>query len=236
MTDDSPTEAEAPRPNAASGDAPTDPFDRAPRRAADRTGPITTDLPPPRTSSGEVTRLLVDWKSGSEEALESLLPLVYEELQKLAASYLRRERRGHTLQSADLVHEAFLRMTDGEPLAAENRTHFFAIAARTMRRILVDYARRQQAAKRIRSSDRVPLDEAQEPAIKTDEEVIAVHEALEVLSQIHPRQAQLMELRYFGGLTQEDAAEVLGISVATAIRDAQVARRWLRHKLAQRDS
>lgn len=180
----------------------------------------------------EVTQLLHSWRQGRPEALDELLPLVYEELRSLAASYLRRERQGHTLQTTALVHEAYLRLTGGDPIEIKDRGHFFTVAAQAMRRILVDHARRQQAEKRIGAYQRVPLEAAPEPAIELDTDVLAVHEALEVLSQIHPRQAQLVELRYFGGLSQEEAAEALDISLATLARDWRVARRWLHHRLA----
>lgn len=182
--------------------------------------------------SSEITQLLKSWKSGDSEAPEDLLPLVYRELRVLAASYLRKERAGHTLQTTALVHEAYLRLWAGETPDLTDRSHFFAVAAQAMRRILVDHARRQQAGKRIGAHQVVPLESSPEPKLDVDTNVLAVHEALELLSKINPRQAQLVELRYFGGLSNEEAAEVLDISLATLARDWRVAKRWLYRKLA----
>ncbi len=182
-----------------------------------------------RTS--EITQLLKSWREGDSGAPEDLLPLVYRELRVLAASYLRRERAGHTLQTTALVHEAYLRLWGGGTPDVSDRSHFFAVAAQAMRRILVDHARRQQAGKRIGPRQQVPLEEAPEPQAEHNTNVLAVHEALELLSQISPRQAQLVELRYFGGLSNEEAAEVLGISLATLARDWRIAKRWLYRKL-----
>ena len=182
--------------------------------------------------SSEITQLLKSWKSGDSEAPEDLLPLVYRELRVLAASYLRKERAGHTLQTTALVHEAYLRLWSGETPDLTDRSHFFAVAAQAMRRILVDHARRQQAGKRIGAHQVVPLEGMPEPKLDVDTNVLAVHEALELLSKINPRQAQLVELRYFGGLSNEEAAEVLDISLATLARDWRVAKRWLYRKLA----
>ena len=181
--------------------------------------------------SSEITQLLKSWRQGDSGAPEDLLPLVYRELRVLAASYLRKERAGHTLQTTALVHEAYLRLWGGETPEVSDRSHFFAVAAQAMRRILVDHARRQQAGKRIGAHQRVSLEGAPEPQVEHDTNVLAVHEALQLLSQINPRQAQLVELRYFGGLSNEEAAEVLGISLATLARDWRVAKRWLYRKL-----
>ncbi len=183
--------------------------------------------------SGEVTQLLESWRGGEEQALGELLPLVYKELRTLANRYLRKERAGHTLQSTALVHEAFLRLVDQKRARVENRNHFFAVASQAMRRVLVDHARRDRAGKRIGAYDKVALDQAPELAIESDSEILAIHQALERLSEIHPRQANLVELRYFGGLTNPEAAEVLDVSLATIERDWQVARIWLRRQLSQ---
>ncbi len=183
--------------------------------------------------SGEVTQLLENWRGGEEKALDELLPLVYKELRKLANRYLRKERAGHTLQSTALVHEAFLRLIDQKHARVENRNHFFAVASQAMRRVLVDHARRDLAGKRIGAYDKVALDKAPELAVEADSEILAVHQALERLSEIHPRQANLVELRYFGGLTNPEAAEVLEVSLATVERDWQVAKIWLRRQLSQ---
>jgi RNA polymerase sigma factor (TIGR02999 family) len=187
-----------------------------------------------RIPAGEVTQLLEAWQGGSQEAMDRLLPLVYEELRRLAAGYLRKERRGHTLQPTALVHEAYARLMGQSRASFENRSHFFAIASKAMRRVLVDHARRYQAGKRISIEDKISLDQAREPSTEPDVEVLAVHEALERLSKIHPRQAQLVELRYFGGLTNAEAAELFGISRATAERDWKVARLWLHRRLSSR--
>ena len=182
-------------------------------------------------SAGEVTQLLESWRAGEEQALDDLLPLVYSELRKLANQYLRKEREGHTLQSTALVHEAFLRLVDQKRARLDNRNHFFAVASQAMRRVLVDHARRQRANKRIGAHDKVALDKAPDLAVESNSEILAVHQALERFAEIHPRQAQLVELRYFGGLSNPDAAEVLEVSLATVERDWKVARIWLKRQL-----
>lgn len=181
--------------------------------------------------SGEVTQLLESWKSGEDEALDDLLPLVYAELRKLANQYLRKERMGHTLQSTALVHEAFLRLVDQKRAQLDNRNHFFAVASQAMRRVLVDHARRHQANKRIGAQDKVSLDKAPDLAVESNSQILAVHQALERLAEHHPRQAQLVEMRYFGGLSNPEAAEVLDVSLATVERDWKVARIWLKSRL-----
>lgn len=180
---------------------------------------------------GEVTQLLKSWRQGDSEAFEELLPLVYDELRRLAASYLRKERRDHTLQPTALVHEVYLRLTGGGALDLRDRAHFFTVAARAMRRVLVDHARRQRAGKRRGAGRQVSLDDAPERPFEVDTDVLAVHEALELLAAIEPRHAQLVELRYFGGLSNPEAAEVLGVSVKTVERDWRIARAWFRHRL-----
>lgn len=182
---------------------------------------------------GEVTELLEAWQDGNDAALDKLLPLVYKELRRLAARYLKKERYGHTLQPTALVHEAYARLIGQNRANFENRSHFFAVASKAMRRVLVDHARRYQAGKRISVQDRVPLADAPEPSIEPNAEILAVHEALERLSKIHPRQAQLVELRYFGGLTNAEAAEFFGVSKATVERDWNVARIWLHRQLSE---
>lgn len=179
---------------------------------------------------GEVTALLKDWSGGDRRALERLMPLVYGELRKLAWAYLRRERASHTLQPTALVHEAYLRLVDQRGVDWQNRAHFFGIAARMMRRILVDHARRRQAAKRNAALDR--LSTSGEPAAaEPDPEVLALDQALERLEAMDPRQARIIELRFFGGLTVEETAEVAGISTATVKREWQTARAWLAREL-----
>jgi len=184
------------------------------------------------TSSHEVSRLLELWSSGRPEALEELLPLVYDELRSLAGSFLRRERAGHTLQPTALVHEAYFRLTGRSEASVRDRAHFFSVAAQAMRRILVDHARRQHAAKRISAQDRVPIDDALPVTVDPKVDLLALHEVLTDLARINTRQAKVVELRYFGGLTNEETAEVLGISVATVERDWHAARLWLRRRLS----
>jgi RNA polymerase sigma-70 factor, ECF subfamily len=185
---------------------------------------------------GEITRLLRQWRVGERGALDDLLPLVYRELRALADRYLRRERAGHTLAPTALVHEAYLRLIDVDPSGAviENRVHFFAVAAQAMRRILVDHARRYLAARRPSPTDAVAFEELGEldranpdPLI----EILVVNQALEQLREEHPRQAQVVELRYFGGLEEEEVAEVLGTSRATVARDWRIARLLLGRRL-----
>lgn len=182
-----------------------------------------------------VTRLLDRWRDGDGQAAEELLPIVYQELRQVAARYLRSERRGHTLQTTALVHEAYLRLTGGE-LDIRDRAHFFRIAAQTMRRVLVDYARKQHAGKRIGAHQKVGFEGISLSAAGPDFKILAINEALELLSEIHPRQAKLVELLYFGGLTQEEAALALDISLSTLARDWRVARRWLYAQLSQSSS
>jgi RNA polymerase sigma factor (TIGR02999 family) len=184
------------------------------------------------TSPHEVTRLLELWSSGRPEALEELFPVVYDELRSLAGSFLRRERPGHTLQPTALVHEAYFRLTGRSEATVRDRAHFFAVAAQAMRRILVDHARRQRAAKRIGAQDRVPLDDAMPLSVDPEVDLLGLHEALTDLAEINARQAKVVELRYFGGLTSEETAEVTGVSLATVERDWHAARLWLRRRLS----
>ncbi|MEO8138575.1 MAG: sigma-70 family RNA polymerase sigma factor [Gemmatimonadota bacterium] len=190
---------------------------------------------PVESSPSDVTRLLADLSGGHTGALERLLPLVYDELKQLAASQLRRERDEHTLGPTALVHEAFFRLVDQRSVSWQGRAHFFGVAAQAMRRILVDHARRRSAAKRGRQhqvtldSEAAGADEA--PA----DEVLAVDEALERLAAVDPRQAKLVELRYFAGFSIEEAAQLLEISPATAKRDWTFARAWLQRELTSRD-
>jgi RNA polymerase sigma factor (TIGR02999 family) len=180
----------------------------------------------------EVTVLLARWRDGDQAALDELVPVVYGELRVLAARYLRSERGGHTLQPTSLVNEAFVRLLGPARVRPQDRTHFFALAARTMRRVLVDHARRRQAEKRPAPEDRLTLVTAVAGSTAAPEiDLLALHEALERLAAIHPRQARLVELRYFGGLSNREAAEALEVSLATVERDWQVARLWLADRL-----
>lgn len=166
------------------------------------------------------------WRAGDQEALQALVPLVYKELRAVAHGYLKRERPGHTLQTTALVHEAYLRLADQRPLETENRAHFIGVAARLMRQILVDYARGHRAAKR--GPDRkVELEAALVVPQMPKADVVALDDALDELAQVDEQQSRIVELRFFGGLTTEEAAEVLGISRSTAKRDWNVAKAWL---------
>jgi RNA polymerase sigma factor (TIGR02999 family) len=180
--------------------------------------------------SEAVSELLVKWRAGDEQALQALIPLVYKELHDLAHHYLRKERSGHTLQTTALVHEAYLRMVDQRPFDVENRAHFVGVAARLMRQILVDYARSHGAAKR--GPDRkVELDVALPLPQIRNADVVAVDDALKSLEQVDEQQSRIVELRFFGGLTTEEAAEVLGISRSTAKREWNVAKAWLSRQM-----
>lgn len=181
---------------------------------------------------GDVTQLLESWREGNDDALDELLAVVYDELRGLASHYLRSERRGHTLQPTALVHEAYVKLIGKTSAQVKDRGHFFAVAAQAMRRVLVDHARRQHAGKRIGAQDRVALEDSPEPAFQPDIDLLALHEALQLLAEFNERQAKLVELRYFGGLTNAEAAEVIGVSVGTVERDWQVARLWLHRRLA----
>ena len=181
-------------------------------------------------SSQTVSLLLAKWRSGDEEALQALIPLVYKDLRVLAHRYLRNERSSHTMQSTDLVHEAYLRMAAQNPIDAKNRTHFIAIAARIMRQILVDYARSHRAAKR-GAALRVTLNSAIAPPVARTTDLVALDDALLELARIDEQQSRVVELRFFGGLTNEEAAEVLGVSLSTVRRDWNVAKAWLTRQM-----
>ena len=181
-------------------------------------------------ASHPVTELLLRWRGGDKDALEALVPLVYKELRDIARYHLRRERIGHTLQSAALVHEAYLRLLDKRPFDTENRAHFLAVASRLMRQILVDHARSHGAAKR--GADRtVELDASLVlPQVRTAD-VVALDDALNDLSNLDEQQGRIVELRFFGGLATEEIAEVLGISASTVKRDWNVAKAWLTRQM-----
>lgn len=181
-----------------------------------------------------VTALLNDARAGSAEALDALLPVVYKELRRVAAGYLRRERPGQTLQATALVHEAYLRLMRERHVAWQDRAHFCAIAARSMRQILVERARARRAAKRGGAWARITLDEGIAAAAEPEVDLEALDEALERLAARDPEQTRLVELRYFGGLTIEETASVLGVSPATVKRSWMVARAWLRKELTMK--
>ena len=179
---------------------------------------------------GTVTVLLQRWSDGDAAALEELTPFVYAELRSLAQSYLRRERPGHTLQPTELIHEAFLRLVDQEQ-HFRTRSHFFGVAAHLMRLILVDHARSRLAGKRGGSWDRVSLRHADAAAPVRDDEVLDLDDALNRLAQFDPRKSRAIELRYFGGLTADEIAATIGVSVATVTRDLRTAEAWLYREL-----
>jgi RNA polymerase sigma factor (TIGR02999 family) len=179
------------------------------------------------SSQHEVTKLLFRLTDGDGAVLDELLPLVYAELRRLASSYLRRERQGHTLQPTALVHEAYLRMIDQTQAQWQNRAHFFGVAAQMMRRILIDHARAQQADKRGGEFEKLSLDENIDLSANRADELVALDDALKRLAEIDPQKSRLVELRFFGGLSVEETAEVLGISAPTVKRHWRMAKAWL---------
>ncbi len=187
----------------------------------------------PRTNR-PVTALLARWRAGDGEALESLIPLVYNELRSLAQHYLRRERSNHTLQSTALVHEAYVRLAGTDPPALQNRSHFFGVAARLMREILVDHARAQRTAKRGGDACTLALDEALNVAGRTDVDVLMLDEALKELARLDERQSRIVELRFFTGLSIDETADVMDVSAATVSREWTTARAWLHRELSGR--
>lgn len=179
-----------------------------------------------------VTQLLVEWGNGDQAALDKLMPLVLGELRRLARSYLRRERTNHTLQPTALVNEAYLRLVDQRSARWQNRAQFFGVAAQLMRRILVDHARLRQAEKRGGSEQqRLSLSNVDRASHQSEVDLLALHEALDELATVDPQQSRIVELKFFGGLSIEETAEVLGIGHATVERDWKMARAWLRSKL-----
>ncbi len=180
------------------------------------------------TSPATITELLVQWRKGDQTALDALLPQVYDQLRRIARRYLRSERPDHTLEPTALVHEAYLRLVDEKTVDWQSRAHFYGIVAVRMRHILVDYARSRQAAKRGGDGARVSLSSASPNERGQDFDILALHEALERLEAFDPQKARIVEVRYFGGLTIEQTAEVLGISAASVKRGWTLARAWLR--------
>lgn len=183
-------------------------------------------------SSDPVSELLSQWKSENQDLLKSLVPLVYSELHRLAHRYLREERPGHTLQTTALVHEAYLRLQEKGPTRFENRAHFFAISAQLMRQILVDHARGRRAGKRGGGHENVTLDDACGLMKGRAVDLIALDDALNGLAQMDPHQSRIVELRFFGGLSIEETAEVLGVSAATVKRHWTTARLWLYQEMS----
>jgi RNA polymerase sigma factor (TIGR02999 family) len=181
-------------------------------------------------SPEDITELLLAWSDGNQDALDKLTPLVYGELHRLAHHYMAGERTGHTLQSTALVNEAYLRLVQTNRMQWRNRAHFFAVSAQLMRRILVDFARSRQRAKRGGKAPVVSLDDAPLP-VEECAELVALDDALSALAAIDPRKAQMVELRFFGGLSVEETTEVLKVSVETVARDWRLAKAWLRRQL-----
>ncbi len=183
------------------------------------------------SSPHEITQLLAEWSKGNQAALDKLYPLVYKELRRLAHGYLRRERKGHTLQTTALINEAYLRLVEQEQVHWANRSHFFAISAQIMRRILIDHARRYDYIKRGGGAQKISLDEAALVAKERGQALLMLDEALNTLAAIDPRRSHVVELRYFGGLNNEEIAGVLKISQNTVTRDWNMARAWLYQEL-----
>jgi RNA polymerase sigma factor (TIGR02999 family) len=181
--------------------------------------------------SGDVTQLLLNWCEGDQEALSHLIPLVYDELHRQAERMMRRERRNHTLQPTALVHETFLHLIDQNRVQWQSRAQFFGVAARLMRRIVLKYARSYNTDKRGGKTIRVPFEETLSRAEMRAPELVALDEALTHLAVLDPRQSQIVELRYFGGLTIEEVAECLQLSPATVKREARIARAWMQREL-----
>jgi len=181
---------------------------------------------PPRQEH-EITQLLAEWREGNQAALDELYPLVYDELHRLARRYMSRERKGHTLQTTALINEAYVRLVDQRSVQWANRSHFFAISAQIMRRILIDHARRHTYAKRGGGARQVSLDETATVVSGDLSEFLRLDEALKSLAELDPRRSQVVELKYFGGLNNDEIAGVLKISKNTVIRDWNMARAWL---------
>lgn len=183
-------------------------------------------------SPPEITRMLIDWSSGNKQALETLMPAIYQELRRLAARHLRRERAGHTLQPTDLIHEAYLRLVEQKNVRWQNRAHFFAVSAQLMRRILVDHARRRHRAKRGGLGTTLVLEEWMTLAAdQPNGDLLALDEGLTRLAALDLRQSQIVELRFFSGLTIEETAVVLGVSLTTVKDDLNLAKAWLRREI-----
>ena len=185
----------------------------------------------PRTPQHQITQLLAEWSDGNQAALDELYPLVYEELHRLARRYMSRERKGHTLQTTALINEAYVRLVDQRNVRWANRSHFFAISAQIMRRILIDHARRHAYAKRGGGAKQVSLEEAAIVAPDQASELVRLDEALKSLAKLDERRCHVVEMRYFGGLSNEEIAGVLKVSENTVTRDWNLARAWLYQQL-----
>ena len=186
-----------------------------------------------RSAPPDLTQLLLDWGNGDRAALDRLTPAVYEELRRLARRHMSREREGHTLQTTALVHEAYLRLIDQKSARWQNRAQFFAVATRLMRRILIDHARGRAYTKRGGGARRVTLDEVAVMAPERATELVALDEALKSLAEVDARKAQVVEMKYFGGLTTEEIAAVLKVSTVTVLRDWSMAKAWLLREMSR---
>ena len=184
-------------------------------------------------SQKDITGLLLDWGSGDKAALERLIPLVYNELRRMAHQYMRRERAGNTLQTSALINEAYIKLVDYNRMRWQDRAHFFAVAAQAMRRILVERARSRGRDKRGGAAQKVSLDEAADLAAEHAGDIIALHDALTELSAIAPRKGEIVELRYFGGLSIDETAEVVGVSAPTVQREWRAAKAWLYRAISE---
>ncbi len=188
-----------------------------------------------KEGSPQITKLLLQWREGKTEALDELVPLVHDELRRIARNFMRRQNPGHTLQTTALVNEAFIRLVDSNRVNWQDRNHFFAISAQLMRRVLVDVARRKNSLKRGGERVQVTLDDKLNVSDEKETDLIALDEAMSLLAELNPRQSQIVELRYFGGLTEEQIADTLEISSRTVRRDWNLARAWLFRELNRKD-
>ncbi|MEW6129027.1 MAG: sigma-70 family RNA polymerase sigma factor [Acidobacteriota bacterium] len=184
-------------------------------------------------SANQITEWLVEWGQGNQLALEQLMPLVYDELRRMARRYMRNQPSGHTLQTTDLIHEAYLKLASGADKDWQNRAHFYGVAAQAMRHILVDYARSRQSQKRGGAVEKVTLDETALASFDRADEVVALNDALEKLAVLDERKGRVVELKYFGGLTHEEIATILKISSDTVKHDWRFARTWLLRELSK---
>ncbi|MEO6725808.1 MAG: sigma-70 family RNA polymerase sigma factor [Blastocatellia bacterium] len=183
--------------------------------------------------NNDVTQLLIDWRKGDQAALDQLVPLIYQELHKIAGGYLSRERSGHTIQPTALIHEAYLRMVAQQMPEWQNRKHFFGVAAQLMRQILVENARSHSAAKRGAGEQNLPLEEALVYSTERPGDLVALDDALNSLAALDPRKSRMVELRFFGGLSLEETAEVMGVSIPTVVREMRLAQAWLHREMAK---
>ncbi len=193
------------------------------------TEPLPTDTKKAQSVS-ELTQLLTEWRAGEPQALERLTPLIYEELRRLAHNYMRGERSSHTLQATAVVHEAFMRLVQGN-VSLQDRTHLFAVASRLMRRVLVDHAKARSREKRDAGLRATTTEDREEPPVEASFDIVSLDDALEGLAQVEPRLAQVIELHYFGGLTYDQVAVAVGVSTATVHRDIRLGRAWLLNEI-----